>query len=276
MCNLRINKLDIYNIPRQRSCFIITFIILVLFSTLFASTSTFCISLDVHAQKNNNTTATSPSQNTTATSPSQNTTATSPSQNTTATSLPSISFKAYDNPILGLKIQYPSNWEVRQHPYSATGNSTIVSFFSPPTSQTAASYTAGQADTFVPYIDIFVFNSKKMMSIDQLVNGSIKHSLSNATVSHSKPITLTGNISAHAIEYSVMIANKYLFDRNQVWAKSGNKVFVISYTSEPQTYLTYLPTMLKMIQSLRIANSPSLKSDFNNRLPNAPSSAGHT
>ena len=47
----------------------------------------------------------------------------------------------------------------------------------------------------------------------------------------------------------------------QVWTESGSKVIVISYTSELQTYLTYLPNMQQMIQSLEIASPPGMQSN---------------
>ncbi|HEY6884556.1 MAG TPA: hypothetical protein VI278_11000 [Nitrososphaeraceae archaeon] len=170
------------------------------------------------------------------------------------------SFLTYQNPLLGLKIQYPSNWQIIQRPYNATGNSTIASFLSPPQAAPATASPSGVVQgRFQPYVDIFVFDSKDM-SLDQLINGSVNHSsLSNATISQSKPITLKGNNPAHMVAYSIVIADRYLFDRMQVWTKSGSKAVVISYTSEPQTYLTYLSTMQKMIQSIEIANSPSLE-----------------
>ena len=173
------------------------------------------------------------------------------------------SFLTYQNPLLGLKIQYPSNWQIIERPYNATGNSTIASFISPPQAAPATASPSGVLqDRFLPYMDIFVFDSKDM-PLDQLINGSINHSsLSNATISESKPITLKTNNPAHLVAYSIVIANRYLFDRTQLWMKSGSKAVVISYTSEPKTYLTYLPTMQKMIQSLEIAGPPS--SELNN------------
>jgi hypothetical protein len=178
---------------------------------------------------------------------------------TTATTTAASNFQTYKNPILGLKIEYPSTWSLRQHPYNATGNSTIATFISP--AQLAASATTsasqGAQDTFIPYIDVFVFNSKDN-SLDQLINGSVNNNkLLNATISQSKPITLNGGKPARMLEYSIIIAGRYLFDRMQVWTESGDKAFVISYTSEPQTYLTYLPTMQKMIRSLEIASTPT-------------------
>lgn len=167
-------------------------------------------------------------------------------------------YQTYKNPILGLKIDYPSNWVLRQHPYNATGNSTIATFISPtqPVAPITTSASQGAQDSFVPYIDLFIFNSKGN-SIDQLINESANNNkLLNTTISQSKPIILNGGKPAHMLEYSIIIAGRYLFDRMQVWTESGDKAFVISYTSEPQTYLTYLPTMQQMIQSLEIASTP--------------------
>ena len=171
---------------------------------------------------------------------------------------------------MGLKIGYPSNWLLRQHPYNATGNSTIATFISPaqPAAQATTSASQSPQDSFVPYIDVFVFNSKDI-SLDQLINGSVNNNkLLNATISQSKPITLSGGKPARMLEYSIIIAGRYLFDRMQVWTESGDKAFVISYTAEPQTYLTYLPTMQQMIQSLEIAGTPMTEPSSNHIVNN--------
>jgi hypothetical protein len=201
--------------------------------------------------------------------PSASSSSSTVSSSSTTSSSTASSFQTYKNPILGIKIQYPSNWIIRERPYNATGNSTIASFVSPPQVAPATSVPSGvPQDRFLPYVDIFVFDSKNM-SLDQLINGSLNHTnLSNATISKLKPITLKGNNPARMVEYSIIIADRYLFDRTQVWTKSGSKVLVISYTSEPQTYLTYLPTMNKMIQSLEITGPPSSQSNSSNEIKN--------
>jgi hypothetical protein len=243
-------------VPEQRSCFVITFTILIFFSSLLTSAGLSYIPQNANAQVKSSITTPPPSSSSPSTPPLTS------------------SFQTYENPILGLKIQYPSNWLIKERPYNATGNSTIASFLSPPQvapTTTTASPSGVVADRFVPYVDIFVFDSKNM-SLDQLINGSVNHNISNSTISKSKQITLKGNNPAHIVEYSVMIADRYLFDRMQVWTKSGSKAFVISYTAEPQSYLTYLPTMQKMIQSLEIAGSPKTELTNSQQHPNASSS----
>jgi hypothetical protein len=178
-----------------------------------------------------------------------------PSQSLTARA--TYGFQVYQNPILGLKVQYPSNWLLKERPYNATGNSTIALFVSPtqPAQTTVGASQAGQ-DNFIPYADIFVFHSNNNTSLNQIMNETINN-LSNATISQSKPITLSNGKAARLVEYSIKIADRYLFDRIQVWTESGDKVFVISYTSEPQTYLNYIPVMQKMVQSLQVTSPPN-------------------
>lgn len=166
-------------------------------------------------------------------------------------------FQTYQNPILGLKVQYPSDWLLKERPYNATGNSTIALFVSPAQSaQTTVGASQAGQDNFIPYADIFVFHSNNNTSLNQIMNETINN-LSNATISQSKPITLSNGKAARLVEYSIKIADRYLFDRIQVWTESGDKVFVISYTSEPQTYLNYIPVMQKMLQSLQVTSPPN-------------------
>lgn len=236
-----IDTLVAHKILGPRSPFVITFTLWIVFSSVLANIGIFLIPQVAIAQPKSGEPVSPPSSS-----------SSSPMATTTSSSFG----KIYQNAILGLKIQYPSNWLVREHPYNATGNSTIVSFISPLLTPSTASSSGAAQNSFVPYVDIFVFDSKNV-PLDQLVNGSVKSSLSNATLSQSKPITLKGNNPGRVIEYSIKIADRYLFDRMQLWTESGNRVFVLSYTAEPQTYLTYLPTMQKMIQSFEIPASPT-------------------
>ena len=107
-------------------------------------------------------------------------------------------FLTYVNPILGLKIQYPSNWLIKEHPYNPAGNSTIVTFFSSSKSSSATGNISGISGAFVPYVDIFVFDSKNM-PLNELINGTINN-IAKVNLNESKPITLNnGNNPAYML-----------------------------------------------------------------------------
>jgi hypothetical protein len=168
---------------------------------------------------------------------------------TSVTPATTSNFLTYVNPTLGLTMQYPSSWLIRERPYNPAGNSTIVSLFAPPESAfpTTGSISAVSGG-FIPYIDVFVFNSKNM-SLNELINETV-YNIANASITQSKPI----NSQAYMLEYTVTIPGGNIFKRMQEWTISGGKVFVITYTSLPPSYSKYLPTVQKMVQSIQIAS----------------------
>ena len=163
-------------------------------------------------------------------------------------------FLTYVNPILGLKIQYPSNWLIKEHPYNPAGNSTIVTFFSSSKSASATGNISGVSGMFVPYMDIFVFDSKNM-PLNELINGTINN-IAKVNLNESKPITLNnGNNPAYMLVYTVAIGGDELFKKMQVWTINDGKVYVITYNSQAASYFNYLPTVQKIIHSIEITTT---------------------
>jgi hypothetical protein len=162
-------------------------------------------------------------------------------------------FLTYNNPILGIRINYPSNWLIREYSYNPAANNTVVGFFSPSKTASALGNISGVSGSFVPYVDIFVFASKNM-SLDQIVKRTINKFLTSTgfALNESKPITLTGNLPAHVLVYSVTGAQGEFFKKMQVWTIVGGKAYVITFTSEATLYPNYLLTVQKMINSFEI------------------------
>jgi serine/threonine-protein kinase len=192
-----------------------------------------------------------------------------------------INFSTYDNPILGIRIQYPHNWLIAEHTFNPAANNTIVSFFSPSKSATALGNVSGVSGNFVPYVDIFVFPSKNM-SLPKLVSATIKKfALNNMTVvpNESKPITLRGGTPAYVMTYTVTIASDELFKKMQIWTIKADKVFVITYTAQAALFPNYLPMAQKLVDSFAFipgTNAPTLATNLhpsvtnNNTLPSSP------
>lgn len=167
-------------------------------------------------------------------------------------------FLTYENPSLGITMEYPSDWLKREYPSNpATNNNTLITFFSPSPSASALGNVSGVSGTFVPYVDIFVFSSKNM-SIDEIVNGAINE-FANSNLNESKSIVLKDNNPAHVLVYTVRIAGDELFKRMQVWTIRDYKVYVITFTAEEALYSEYLAKVQRMINSLEI-RSPAVTS----------------
>ena len=194
---------------------------------------------------------------------STNTSRTQQNVNTTA----KITFSTYGNPVLGITLQYPSNWSKSEYPYNPGANNTIVSFFSRSESASTLGNISGVSGNFVPYIDLFVFPSKNV-SLEEAVRQTVNNFENNAHVDVSKPIALKGNIPAHLLVYDSIVANDEHFKKMQVWVLSGDKIYVLTYTSEASLYPNYLPIIQKMIQSVELKNSPHQTINNNNPVTN--------
>ena len=164
----------------------------------------------------------------------------------------SIGFQTYQNHILGIKIGYPDSWYVRTYPYNNAANNTVAGFYSPSNTASELGNISGVSGHFVPYVDIFVFDSKNM-SLDKIIKGRINRIQNTSDfIIDSKPITLRGNNSAHMLVYSTTTGSDESFKKMQVYTISDNKVYLITFTAQEALFSNYLPKILKMIDSFEI------------------------
>ena len=164
----------------------------------------------------------------------------------------STGFQIYQNHILGIKIGYPDSWYVRTYPYNNAANNTVAGFYSPSNTASELGNISGVSGHFVPYVDIFVFDSKNM-SLDKIIKGRINRIQNTSDfLIDSKPITLRGNNSAHMLVYSTTTGSDESFKKLQVYTISDNKVYLITFTAQEALFSNYLPKVLKMIDSFEI------------------------
>jgi len=161
-------------------------------------------------------------------------------------------FQTYQNNIFGINIRYPDGWSVRSYPYNNGSNNTVVGFYSPSKTASQLGNISGVSGHFVPYLDIFAFDSKNM-SLDKIINGRINRIQNTSDfVLDSKPFTLKGNRSAHMLVYSTITGADEFFKKMQVYTIFGNKVYLITFTAQEALFSNYLPTVRKMIDSFEI------------------------
>ena len=164
----------------------------------------------------------------------------------------STGFQTYQNHILGIKIGYPHSWYVRTYPDNNAANNTVAGFYSPSNTASELGNISGVSGHFVPYVDIFVFDSKNM-SLDKIIKGRINRIQNTSDfIIDSKPITLRGNNSAHMLVYSTTTGSDESFKKMQVYTISDNKVYLITFTAQEALFSNYLPKILKMIDSFEI------------------------
>jgi hypothetical protein len=180
--------------------------------------------------------------------------------NTTATpSNNNNNFSTYDNPTLGIRMQYPSNWSPIEYGYNSTTNNTVARFLSPSKIGSELGNVSGVSGNFVPYLDVFVFDSKNM-SLDQIVKGRINYFSNNTdfAIHESKPFALNnGNNKqpAYMLDYSATVGGDELFRKMQVYTIFNSKVYVITFTSQQALFSNYTPIVQKMINSFVLQNA---------------------
>lgn len=169
----------------------------------------------------------------------------------------SIRFLNFSNPIFGIKIQYPDSWSPRVYSYNNEGNSTIVGFYTPSKTASQLGNISGVSGQFVPYLDIFVFDSKNM-SLEKIIDGRMKR-IQNTTdvVIESKPFTLGGNHDAHRLVYSTITGGDEFFKKIQIYTIYNNKVYLITFTAQETLFSNYIPLVENMIDSFEISDRGS-------------------
>ena len=155
-------------------------------------------------------------------------------------------FLTYASPLLGIEMQYPSNWKKLEHTNS-------VKFLSP---------LEGPSDRFREGLGITAFpvnNNDNRLSIDRIAVETIniyREQLQDFQLIKSKAATFDNNPS-HVLVYTYTNHNLIKIKAMDIGILNGNKIYVVTFYAELSKYPTYLPTIQKMIDSLEIGNPTS-------------------
>ncbi|HKG41878.1 MAG TPA: PsbP-related protein [Nitrososphaeraceae archaeon] len=148
--------------------------------------------------------------------------------NTTTTAS---NFLTYNNPILGIQIQYPSDWSVIENSYNPKAeNNTIIGFFAQSKTSSELGNISGVSGIFVPYLDIYVFDSKNM-SFDKIVDATVNkfRNNENFVINESKPFAVKDNHPAHILVYDAIVGGDEFFRKMQVYVMSELNSFNKDY-----------------------------------------------
>jgi hypothetical protein len=172
----------------------------------------------------------------------------------------SLDFLTYEHPILGTTMQYPHDWKVRQYEYDPSGNNTLVGFYSPSKTASELGNISGVSGHFIPYSDIFVFDSNNL-TLDEMMTGRLNklHNDTHFTGIESKPFMLDSGQPAWSLIYRTTAGGDELFKKIQVYTIYSNKVFLISFTSQDASFPSYQPTIQKMIKSFDMISKSTNK-----------------
>ena len=156
------------------------------------------------------------------------------------------SFLIYENnSTLGIKIQYPANWERIESEANAHG----VLFLSP---------SESNSDRFLESFSVssnILFNSNNN-SVDELARRAISEHIEHLPdfqLVYTKLITVKDNPAYLLVyKYTDLVFGKAM--AMDIGMPNGYNVYVLSYLADPAKFLIYLPTIQKMIDSFEIQN----------------------
>jgi hypothetical protein len=174
----------------------------------------------------------------------QNTTTSSSS---TKSSLPTTTnFSTYQNPVYGIKIQYPSDWTVSQT--GLRDHTNIVGFYSPVQNLSATSSSERLLLSKIHYSQVITLND-----YGKVVNDTLQQT--RVQIVESKPVTLAGGSPAYRVVFIPPSANEVFIKPQEimlVWTVKDKNVYTLLYSTEAAKYSAHLPTIQKMITSLEI------------------------
>ena len=160
-------------------------------------------------------------------------------------------FSVYDNPGLGIKILYPSDWKPFQT--STTVNRTIIEF---------RQKVMSEHDPLTSFMTVSVENmSGTIRTLDALTKQNVD--LANKTLPNFQLIE--SNITTLAKNPAYKIISTFTnsrpgddplhspqFQTMTLWTIKGDKMYTISYSHTPSEFSRYLPIIQKMIDSFEI------------------------
>jgi hypothetical protein len=161
-------------------------------------------------------------------------------------------FSVYDNPSLGIKILYPSDWKPFQ---TSTINRTIIEF---------RQKVMSEHDPLSSFMSVSVENlsdTSKTLNILTKQNIDLANkTLPNFRLIESNFTTLANNNPAYRIVSTFTnsgptadLLHSPQFQTMTIWTIEGDRIYTISYSQIPSQFSTYLPIIQKMIDSFEIA-----------------------
>jgi hypothetical protein len=157
-------------------------------------------------------------------------------------------FLTYENPTLGLKIEYPATWI--ESPNGLKDFSDVVGFYAP---------FGNLSDISTGTLIVSIRHYSHNITLDgynSLINNLLKQP--NVQTIQSNPFTVAES-PAHKVVFSTSAPGLLKMETMLVWTVKGNNVYIISFNSEPSKYPTYAPIVDKMIDTFQITNSTGNK-----------------
>ena len=161
-------------------------------------------------------------------------------------------FKLYENPTFGIRMQYPSGWE-KVDPGQISHESTfniIVGFVSP---KESASDTSPPAAISIGIHNLSSSSSYQNTTLDQYTDVHINAvRREQESLVESTTTTLSAGSNNNTLAHKVVYVNSQGQEVMQVWTIKENKAYHITYAADVARYPDYLPLAQKIIDSFEI------------------------
>jgi serine/threonine-protein kinase len=179
----------------------------------------------------------------------------------------------YEDPDMGIRIEYPANWKPFERT-SSTTNANIIEF---------VPIVESEHDPLTPFFSISVedldeigisnksktglslnvSNDENALKVLTERNFNLAESLPGFNVVELNRTYLLSNTPAHKIIYTFEDPGSPLhpvFESMSVWTVRDNRAYTISFTADKSGFLDYLPTAQDMLDSFSLRGPPNTNS----------------
>jgi hypothetical protein len=171
-----------------------------------------------------------------------------PIQNTTTNEKAGAGMSLYQNTTYGIKMQYPSGWQVAGFNNSAANpTKLVVGFLSPIGVQSA---TDRIPENVLVAVDNLSSSNMALAPYTTLQLSMLSEGIQGFDLVESLPTTLA-NMSAHQIVYTEPLEQLKL-KKMQVWTVKDGMAYLIIYAADEADYPSQLPTVKRMLDSFEI------------------------
>lgn len=155
---------------------------------------------------------------------------------------PASTFMEYENPMHGIKMQYPADWTVSTS--GLRSYSGIVAFYSPLQNLT---------DILPAQVSLSITTYSQNVSLDEYTNMTLTEiEQQGLEVNESSAFTLAGNPGHRIILTPPPQPIPVSISIMQAWTVIDNKVYQLVYSAERLEFQKYLPLIEQMLDSLQI------------------------
>lgn len=156
-------------------------------------------------------------------------------------------FYVYENPKFGIKLEYPTNWDVYEYQRAqGTGATNLVTFLSP---------LQNNFDRFKENLDIQInhLSNEKGINISKYVSNMVndlKQSYEGFKIIelNTRGLFLGGSPAYEILYTSVEDSIRYTLEVGEL---KEDKAYILTYDAEAASYNSFLPTIQKMIDSFQ-------------------------